>query len=459
MKNTVSELSGYGPGMTALIERIISDYGLLVAGWSAEHDHALRDVVSAKYRSIYTMGWISPGELSPAAQGLVTNKKALKLDAKADDAFGRLADQVQSMRERSARHPLSLSVAASRIKRELSHQLPAISSHDVLAAEFDQLSAHPAFHLDRYMDDDFARYQTYVGQVVEASRIAAGSVAVLTYWGPQSALSWWAVPVQKLARSRLLSGIIALIELPLIPVSMIFYCAGVSAVAGGRYALLAEVFELRGNKADRIRRPFYEMLAPASAFVDRGQVVNHHQTVSAICQEALGLSEEVVDEALQAFEVLRLCREILIHPDFGEAVEECKLPSTPTDDSVFSIPEEDYLRRRRNETVNKIAAFCDPRGAHLLASERIFVAEENRTKWGCAVAEHLVEDIYRLGEQHPLSTQWQVAPHKLYIAARAVSAAVGHVGDRLQFDAIPVNSAGFVPSAFWLDTGKAGPDE
>ncbi|WP_287042272.1 SIR2 family protein [Mycobacterium sp.] len=459
MRNTATELSGYGRHMTALIRRVISDYGLLVAGWSAEHDTALREAVAANYRSIYTMGWISPGDLSPAALALVTNKNALALKAKADDAFGRLADQVTAMRERRTRHPLSLSVAANRIKRELSGRHVAISSHDVLAAEFEQLSAQPAFHLDRYMDDDYAQYQLYLAQVVEASRIAAGSVAVLSYWGPESALSWWSLPVQRMARTRLLSGTIALIELPLIPAATIFYCAGLAAAAAGRYALMLEIFELRGNKTDRIPRPFYEMLTPAGVFVATEHVTEHHATVRAVCRQALGLGEDAVDEALQTFEVLRLCKGILTHPEFPSAADEYKRPSTPTDDSVFDIPTDEYLRQRRNETVRNIGFFCDPRGAHLIASERIFVPQENRTKWGCAIAEHLAEDVARLGEQHPLSVEWRILPQHLYIALRAVSAAVGHEGGKLQFAATPVNAAGFVPSAFWLDTAKAGPDE
>jgi len=98
------------------------------------------------------MGWISPGSLSDAASALVTSKTALILQHTADDAFGHLADQVDSMRERRARHPLSLSVAVNRIKRELSGQRPAIGAHDMLAAELIRLRELPAFHLDNYMD-------------------------------------------------------------------------------------------------------------------------------------------------------------------------------------------------------------------------------------------------------------------------------------------------------------------
>src|SRR4051812_6471132 len=79
MRNTAAELSGYEPSMSALLTRVLTEYGLLVAGWSVQHDHALRDAVAAHYPSVFTMGWVTPGHLSEAASALVTSKKALVL--------------------------------------------------------------------------------------------------------------------------------------------------------------------------------------------------------------------------------------------------------------------------------------------------------------------------------------------------------------------------------------------
>jgi hypothetical protein len=103
MRNTAAELSGYGPSMQALLSRVLSDYGLIVAGWSVQHDHALREVIAAQHNSHFTTGWVAPGELSEAAQTLVARNQALLLSTTADDAFGHLADQIDAMRSRRAR--------------------------------------------------------------------------------------------------------------------------------------------------------------------------------------------------------------------------------------------------------------------------------------------------------------------------------------------------------------------
>jgi hypothetical protein len=89
--------------MQALLSRVLSDYGLIVAGWSVQHDHALREVIAAQHNSHFTTGWVAPGELSEAAQTLVARKQALLLSTTADDAFGHLADQIDAMRSCRAR--------------------------------------------------------------------------------------------------------------------------------------------------------------------------------------------------------------------------------------------------------------------------------------------------------------------------------------------------------------------
>lgn len=247
MRNTTAELSGYGRSMRALLKRVLADHGLIVAGWSVQHDHALREAVAAQHNPHFTMGWVAPGQLSEAATALVSSKRALLLTATADEAFGHLADQVDAMRGRNARHPLSLAVAVSRIKRELAGRGPAISAHDMLAGELTGLRAHPAFHLTSYSDT--SNLPILRDQVMEAARIAAGSIAALAYWGDAATDQWWLTEIERFARStRRISGVVGLIELPFVAGSLLFYCAGVSAIAAQRFDLVESLLHYAGSE-------------------------------------------------------------------------------------------------------------------------------------------------------------------------------------------------------------------
>src|SRR6476620_9884106 len=143
------------------------------------------------------MGWISPGSLGFAAQAITENKKALVLQTTADDAFGHLADEVESMHDRQARNPLTLEVAVSRIKRQLAGTRPAIAAHDMLAGEFARLREIPAFPLERAMSSDEAQYDSLLGQIRDACRIPIGSTAALAYWVDVDTDRWWLPEIER----------------------------------------------------------------------------------------------------------------------------------------------------------------------------------------------------------------------------------------------------------------------
>jgi hypothetical protein len=108
MLNTTTELEAYNSSTLKLLHRILGDYGLIIAGWSSVYDPALRDAIAAHYPSRFTLAWIEPGKSSKQAVELRTLKKGLLVPTNADDGFGRLADAVEALVARDARHPLTI---------------------------------------------------------------------------------------------------------------------------------------------------------------------------------------------------------------------------------------------------------------------------------------------------------------------------------------------------------------
>lgn len=448
MRNTTAELSGYGRSMNALLRRVLSDYGLLVAGWSVQHDHALREAVAAHHRSIFTMGWVSPGPLTEAASDLAVGKKALILSTTADDAFGHLADQVEAMRERRARHPLSLSVAVNRIKRDLGREGPAIAAHDMVAAEFSRLRSQPAFNLERYMDE--AAYPSLLEQTVEASRVPAACVAALAYWGEDDDQRWWMPEIERFSRPFVrASGLTGLLELPLVTGSTLFYAAGVASVAAERFTRVAKLFSLHGQRAGSRPARLVRVLDP-TGLAERP--VPFYQCVAAVAGEALGLGVHPIDDAIQVFELLRLCTLVIDIEGFQEAVGEFEIRDR--DYQELSAIDEGKRHEAwidRQHVVDRVADWCrwTPRGTHLFVSERTFDPSDGHYKWGNPLAERLADEVARLGDRHPLASGWDMQPIALYLALKGVSVAIGRCGRELQ-----MQYTGFLPDEFWLDTGR-----
>lgn len=449
MRNTTAELAGYSRQMKALVRRVVTDYGLLVAGWSVEYDPALREAVAAHHPSRFTMGWVTPGALGPAAASLTESKKALIFHTTADDAFGHLADEVESMRERHARHPLTLDVAVSRVKRQLAGARPAIAAHDMMAAEFTHLRETPALHLRRLMDADEARYDALLREITEACRVPVGISAALARWGDASTDGWWLPEIERFGHVERASGTIRLLHLPLVVATLLFYATGIAGVLGGRFDLIRRLFGLRANLPDgRPHRAASEVLIPTTAVGDRYPQLYGH--IRSVVGAALSLDERPVDDAIQLFEVLRLSTQLIESDGFDEAIKRFVAQNAAVADAAKQGIDVQAAWKARQQVLDGVAEQCHPYSAPLFAAERMYEISRGR-RWGSPVAERLAFDIDREGESHPVVVGLQLGVSAAQLAVTAVGAAIGRAGAEMEWQAIPVGTVGFIPSEFWLD--------
>lgn len=449
MRNTTAELAGYPRHMKSLLRRVVTDYGLLVAGWSVQYDPALREAVAAHYPSRFTMGWVSPGTLSADALSLTENKKALVFQTTADDAFGHLADEVEAMRDRHARHPLTLDVAVGRIKRQLAGARPAIAAHDMLAAEFAKLRAIPALHVTNTMQTDESHYESQLAQVREACRLPAASVAALAYWGDAATDRWWLAEIERLGRLERASGTVRLLHLPLVAATLLFYCGGVAAVAADRFELVRKLLHLRANDSGRPQQPASTLLLPSVVVRERyGQL---YEEVRNVVGEALGLDADPVNDAVQLFDILRVAVQVTQWHGFESQVTEF----SAKDSALLDAAESDANIRQaawadRQTVIEAVSAHCYVDHTALFTAERQY-EPGNHERWSSPVAERLAGEIAREGESHPCVAGLQLDVAEAQLAVRAVAAAIGSVGRKLEWQATPVGTAGFIPSEFWLD--------
>ena len=70
IKNTAKELARYSPKLNALLDRILDEYGLIVCGWSADWDIALREAIERCVTRRFTTYWSTRAALSSHAKRL-----------------------------------------------------------------------------------------------------------------------------------------------------------------------------------------------------------------------------------------------------------------------------------------------------------------------------------------------------------------------------------------------------
>lgn len=461
MLNTDSELGSYNGRVAALLQRVLEEYGLVIAGWSAKHDTALREAVAEHHSRRYTLTWIEPFEPTAEAAALRALKDGRLMSTDADSAFGQIADAVASLRTREGHHPLTVPVAVESAKRELSGGNVAISIHDLLGTAFADLHAHRDFHLDNYQSaDPYGGYPAMAARTREAARLPSALVATLAYWGTAATDQWWLDELPRFATQPFVSGSSAVIELRHIAGISLFYAAGVSATAGRRWGLLANMFGL--TAADPYswgRRRLTRLFAPDSAYSHLAGAGTHlFPDVGALLVEVLGIGAVALEEAWQTFEVLRLAAELAHDLEGSTTLRDLDTASAAMQLAAGTIA---TVRRAGDPTS---AAESELRHASasydalvVQASDRIVpgqvhVLSVDRRRNESPTAETLADSVQAEGDDHPLirGGLFSSSVHGAYVL-RVVSVTVGKAGDHKSWR---IAKDGTIPRAVWLDNDE-----
>jgi hypothetical protein len=270
LKNTVGELESYHPRINDLLERIFDEFGLIVCGWSADWDTALRDALTRCSNHRFTTYWGTRGEPSDLAQGVIRHRRAEVIPiTDADGFFEDLMEKVQALEEIKQPHPMSAPVSVARLKRYLPNEQERIRLHDlmddattrVLAAMNDD----EAFPVDVEFDqEEFVRR---VRQYEALTEVVRDLIITGCYWGePQHQGAW----VRCLERSANVEthdqGIWR--NLRRYPALLLLYAGGMAAIAGGKYDTLGALLTRPRRRRLGEVRSLWAVLNPVSLLDD-----------------------------------------------------------------------------------------------------------------------------------------------------------------------------------------------
>jgi hypothetical protein len=196
LKNTVDELAGYDPVVDALLDEIFDRYGLVVCGWSAEWDEALRAAVGRAPNRRYTTYWCHRSPPSALAGELVSNRGGQLVPIRdADHFFEDLETKVSLLANMALAPPLTTALAVEELKRYLPDPIARIRLSDLVdseaarAAEGVGLEHFPTTHDPSLTRDDVvARLQRYDTQM---ERIASLMVTGVRFGDPAQHDDLW----------------------------------------------------------------------------------------------------------------------------------------------------------------------------------------------------------------------------------------------------------------------------
>lgn len=462
MLNTVAELEAYHPSTARLLQRVLEDYGLIVAGWSSKYDPALRDAIATHYPSRFTLTWFEPAEPSAEAVNLRILKRGNHIAQNADIGFGRLSDGVAALAARRSRHPLSIPVAIESAKRELSGRTVAIGLHDRLQQELANLHRLPEFHLTDHNNGD--DYESMLSRIEEASLLPAALLASLSYWGGKQTDRWWIDEIPRFAAPVNGSGLTKLLRLRVVSGGILFYSAGIAAVAGQRFNLLRRLFALR--RPNQYNGQLESVACCVDAEAGYSDAENMHtrlyDTVQPLLRETLSLGIDPLDDAWQTFEVARLAWAVCDSPRFAALRDDFV-----TADAAFQAANNNFEEAQRTASASSDlrairAAAKEGRDRTLASLSRLaavgrphILTVDDRLdgRQRSAIATRLLRDLSAERTSHRFITSGLFGDvESALVAVTAVSAALGVVGHELSWRRVR-GTSGSIPMQMWLDSG------
>jgi hypothetical protein len=140
--NTAEELERYPAAVRELLCRVLTEYGLVVCGWSGDWDAALRDCLLESTRHRFGTFWMVKGVLGEEAKRLVAHRRATVIPIEdADRAWPITENKVQAIRDASAPPPLTFELAIAETKRLVAEPRHRVRLFDLMMSESELLQA------------------------------------------------------------------------------------------------------------------------------------------------------------------------------------------------------------------------------------------------------------------------------------------------------------------------------
>lgn len=272
IRNTPEELATYPDAFNRLLDRIFDEYGLVIAGWSADWDNALRAAMTrAPYRRFSTY-WASRGEPSAKATDLIARRGATLIRiSDADSFFDTLSEQVKALEEFSRPHPMSTEAAVATLKRYLAEAKYRIMLDDLVSREAENVAVAttgPAFDVNSRDTNGvaiLARLKSYEAVSVTLIRMAF----VAGQWSDGAQVNPWTRALANLSMRRAQGGTLIWLELQRYPATLLLYAFGLGAVATEQWASLHAMFNSTVARESREDKRAVE-LVPIWALFERG---------------------------------------------------------------------------------------------------------------------------------------------------------------------------------------------
>lgn len=256
IKNTPEELAAYDSGIDSLLDRVFDEFGIVVCGWSAEWDTALRDALERCSSRRFCTYWTSRSEPEGAPKRLIEFRGAQVIRIKdADTFFREVRENVFALESFARPHPLSAKIAVANLERYIADDRHKILLHKLIAEEtervYERISGRDV--PGRGTAPDAEKIQLRASYYETAVDTLLQLVIHGAYWGEKRHETLWIAAIERLANVN--SGgesFTVWIEMRKYMAMLLMYGGGLAAMVSSRHetlmGLLTRAHVMRSEK-------------------------------------------------------------------------------------------------------------------------------------------------------------------------------------------------------------------
>lgn len=268
--NTDAELSAYPPDYDRLLDRILDEHGLIIAGWSGDWDHALRAAFLRAPNRRYAVYWAARGIPGTGAKQLIAHRGARMVPiSDADGFFPGLLQRVETLAQSQRQNPLSIDLLVNSAKRLLAKPEYRIQLDELFTQEAERLiaklDAPDLSPQGRWNQNEFQNlFQNRVKTYEAATEPLAKMAGVLGRWGDNSELPLIIDLLQMLYAhaEKVRGGQSAWLELRSYPAVLVFTAYALGLTRAERWATLKKLLAVQVKREHRRTAPVIEILYP-----------------------------------------------------------------------------------------------------------------------------------------------------------------------------------------------------
>jgi hypothetical protein len=266
IRNTPTELASYPPEFDRLLDRIFDEFGLVVCGWSADWDLALRDAILRAPSRRFATYWAVRGDAGEEARRLIEHRGAqIVLIKDADTFFQTIQRHVESLEEFSRPHPLSTEAAVASLKRYLTEPRYRIQLADLIDETVERVveaTSSQAFLVEGCPAPDNKSVTSRVRGYEAACSTLVAMAPIGGFWAAEDHYYVWKRALERLSTVRGGGGYTLWLNLQRYPATLLLYALGLGAIEAGRLQFLGHMYAATIHNENREDLSAVQLLPP-----------------------------------------------------------------------------------------------------------------------------------------------------------------------------------------------------